>query len=602
MIYQPLDVSRFEARLLRLLEAPSELDHPLRFELITYSLIRPPEYFAISYCWGDNTHQIPIEVDGEIIRVSENLGNALRQLDFKPGAMIWADAICVNQDDANEKAHQIRSMGLIYSKARATAVWLGKEEQDTRHACALLKEVRLEDQGQLSSVARSDFESNVKNTRYPTRSLRGLYELLTRPYWERVWIIQEIAKAQTVWVRCGSLCFDLAALIACSEHVNTLPQRSRILISAIQEFRLQELEARRGALRMTLLEALIRSRYFLATNSRDKIYALLNLARDGNDLVPTPTYTEPVEDVFRDLAMTFLHSPHPIEAAILSLWAPLNVRPGAWPSWAVDWADLASTVPPWLASNLQARFNQSWKEKGFGDPSISSASVELHGQGQCSQIIPESGLVQALAYIAKCARKPYIEDVLRHLGPLMRDPFYLRTWEKELSAYEEAVEEVEQSLPRNKLVLQQTDKSRGFVSGKSQNEPLDNADFSLSVDSRIPQERRPLAVDKFCLAGIQALDDAFSNLHLSPEYGLRFATSRNNLILVPRAAEEGDRIYRLDSCYLPLILRVIPNQPQGTFKIIGEACVGIGFDGDWIAARDCPWLGESKTESLNLVV
>ncbi|OTA55799.1 HET-domain-containing protein [Hypoxylon sp. EC38] len=647
MIYQPLDVSRFEARLLRLLEVPSEPDHPLRFKVITYSLIRPPEYFAISYCWGDGTHRTPIEINGEIIYVSKNLGTALRQFGFAPGTMIWADALCINQSDVNEKAHQIRSMGLIYSKAQATAIWLGEEERDTRHAHALLENIHLEDREPLSSIPSDRFETTLRNTRYPVRSLRGLHELLTRSYWERVWIIQEIAKAQTVWVRCGSLCFDLTSLIACSEHVDDLPQRSRILISAIQEFRLQELGARRGALRMTLLQALIRSRYSLATNPRDKVYALLNLARDGNDLVPTPTYTEPIEEVFKELTMTFLLSPHPIEAVILSSWAPLNARSETWPPWSVDWADLAFNLPPWLASNLSARFSISWKEKEFGVPSFSSDSVELRGQGQMlgdiqhignpssepihritknaaaiessfpsnlcrlffpgnceSQMIPQTELIHALVHIITHTKKPYIKEILRHLGDLMADSFYSQTWAKRHLDYEKSIEKYEELLPDDKRSLQEMpDTEQPRVSIGEKRIQLESCLTHMGAPIRyLKTERPPFVLDQISLAAIQVWDDAFSNMNLSPEYGLRFATSGGNIILVPRATQEGDQIYRLDSCYLPMILRRIPGRAWNTLKIIGEACIGIDSDGNWIAARDCPWLSKSESESLSLVV
>ncbi|KAI1411961.1 HET-domain-containing protein [Hypoxylon sp. FL1857] len=648
MIYQPLDVSRFEARLLRLLEVPSDLDRPLRFDVITYSLIRPPDYFAISYCWGDDTHQTPIEIDGESIYVTKNLAAALRQLGFGPGTMIWADALCINQDDVNEKAHQIRSMGLIYSKAQATVVWLGEEERDTQHACALLKGICLEDQDQdqLNYISSDKFKTALKNTHYPIRSLRGLYEILTRPYWERVWIIQEIAKAETVWVRCGSLSFDLTSLIACAKHVNDLSQRIHILIDAIQEFRLQELEARRGALRMTLLQALIRSRYSLATNPRDKVYALLNLARDGNDLVPTPTYTEPIEEVFRELTMTFLRSPHPIEAIILSSWAPLSARSETWPSWAVDWADLAFNVPPWLSSNLPTRFSQSWKEKSFGAPTLSLGSVELRGQGQFlgniryidspstsqlakdtttasrsfprnlfhllfqesheSQKVPETELLLALVHIIARTENSHIKEILRRLGALMDDPSNLRVWAKGRLDYEESIEKYEELFLNYKRSLQSmlaTEQSQGFVSDKRKQLESYLAGMGPPITiHRKTDQPPPFTANQLSLAAIKVWDDAFSNLNLSPEYGLQFATSGDNFVLVPPVAQEGDQIYRLDSSHLPMILRRIPGKSQDTFKIIGEACVGMDHDGNWIAARDCPWPVESKTKGLNLVV
>jgi hypothetical protein len=59
---------------------------------------------------------------------------------------------------------------------------------------------------------------------------------------------------------------------------------------------------------MTLLQALIASRYSLATDPRDKVYALLGLTRDGNDLVPMPSYTESVEKLFRRSSLAIRRS------------------------------------------------------------------------------------------------------------------------------------------------------------------------------------------------------------------------------------------------------------------------------------------------------
>ncbi|KAI0886699.1 HET-domain-containing protein [Annulohypoxylon maeteangense] len=645
MIYQPLDVSRFEARLLRLLNIPSNPLEPPSFETITCSLIRPPEYFALSYCWGDDAQKSTLEVNGEPIHVTKNLAAALRYSGFHPGALIWADAVCINQHDVNEKAHQIRLMGLIYSKAQATAVWLGDEERDTRYARTFLGEIDLDDEDQLNSISGDKFITALKNTRHPVRSLRGLRELLTRPYWERVWIIQEIAKAGTVHVRCGSLCFDLSSVIASTEHVDNLPERSRILISTIQEFRLQESEARRGGLRMTLLQALIRSRYSLATNPRDKVYALLNLARDGNDLVPTPTYSEPIEEVFRELSMTFLQSPHPMEATLLSSRAPLKVRSEAQPPWAVDWSDLAFNMPHWLTSNLSARFNGPLKERGFGAPTFSVGSVKLRGQGQSlgsvdslgdtwvkptarlpheerrnsiatmnwvssnlyrlfisensdSQAASCTELTMALAYIIVHADesntgsgiKSHIKEFLRHLGSLIINSFPIRTWAKGYLDYEESLGPKEVPRPNKDMI---------YAEPKSRSTNISR--FRCFEGPTSPPREGLADSNQLLISAFKVWDDAFTTVNLRPEYGLQFAISGGNIVLVPRATRVGDMIFRLDSCYFPMVLRKVVEKTQTTYKIIGEACIGIGPDRQWIAARDCPWSIKHHMKSIDLV-
>ncbi|KAI1759160.1 HET-domain-containing protein [Hypoxylon sp. FL1150] len=394
MDYQQLDVLEFEIRLLEVIEAPSEPTELITFRGTTRKLNHQPEYKALSYCWGDDTKRLPIEVNDKIIYFSESLVHALYSVKAKPGDLLWADAICINQGDPVEKANQVRLMHLIYSKAEATIIWLGSEGPNTKYAHAFLENVdlvgahkyleRLDLLGERHArpVSIGKYNTALRTTQHPVRALRGLHELLTMPYWERVWIIQEIARAHVVSVRCGSFRFDLNNLIACSVHLKDLPRRNHTLINAIEEFRRQELDAQRGGLRMTLLEALLRSRYSLATNPRDKIYAMLGLTRDGQDLVPTPTYTETVEEVFRQLSMAFIRSPHPIDSTLVSLWAPLQVSIEFTPPWAVDWADIAFNVPPWLTSNLPNRFSRVPYEEPFGRPTFIENQVGFSGRGK----------------------------------------------------------------------------------------------------------------------------------------------------------------------------------------------------------------------------
>jgi hypothetical protein len=58
--------------------------------------------------------------------------------------------------------------------------------------------------------------------------------------------------------------------------------------------------------RISLLQALISSRRSLATDPRDKIYALLGLTSDGTKQVLTPNYTQPIEAVYSDLMKSLL--------------------------------------------------------------------------------------------------------------------------------------------------------------------------------------------------------------------------------------------------------------------------------------------------------
>jgi hypothetical protein len=44
---------------------------------------------------------------------------------------LWIDAICINQEDLQERTNQVKMMGDIFENAFQVLVWLGEEEVDT---------------------------------------------------------------------------------------------------------------------------------------------------------------------------------------------------------------------------------------------------------------------------------------------------------------------------------------------------------------------------------------------------------------------------------------------------------------------------------------
>lgn len=109
-------------------------------------------YEALSYAWGSQTEQLPLIVDclatpndakdewdvvpGDptVVSITRNLHTALLQLRHaKRFRFLWVDAVCINQDDLDEKQEQIRMMGSIYAEAgQRTVVWLGEANKDTK--------------------------------------------------------------------------------------------------------------------------------------------------------------------------------------------------------------------------------------------------------------------------------------------------------------------------------------------------------------------------------------------------------------------------------------------------------------------------------------
>ncbi|ETS86520.1 hypothetical protein PFICI_00348 [Pestalotiopsis fici W106-1] len=124
IIYTPLIPAEAQIRLLTL--HPGPFDEDIRCSLNTASLKSVLQYEALSYVWGDPADTLPVVVDGSEIQVTTNLEAALRHLRWQEKARtLWADAICINQNDTEEKTVQVPMMGDIYRQATSVVVWLG---------------------------------------------------------------------------------------------------------------------------------------------------------------------------------------------------------------------------------------------------------------------------------------------------------------------------------------------------------------------------------------------------------------------------------------------------------------------------------------------
>jgi hypothetical protein len=97
-------------------------------------VVQLPVYTALSYVWGDAARSHEILIDKKRLPITANLHNALRDIWQASGGMetrVWADAICINQDDPSERSAQIALMREIYQTSFHVQIWLGKSTPET---------------------------------------------------------------------------------------------------------------------------------------------------------------------------------------------------------------------------------------------------------------------------------------------------------------------------------------------------------------------------------------------------------------------------------------------------------------------------------------
>jgi hypothetical protein len=139
--YTPLSNERQNIRLLRLLPAEAK-DAEIRCELLEHRLQTSAgsSYEALSYVWGNPNPHHRIFVGDEHLDVTPNLYAALLRLrDARFPRTCWIDAICINQENGEEKGHQIRIMARVYGEAIRVLVWLGESANDSDRALEAIR-------------------------------------------------------------------------------------------------------------------------------------------------------------------------------------------------------------------------------------------------------------------------------------------------------------------------------------------------------------------------------------------------------------------------------------------------------------------------------
>ncbi|OAL56939.1 HET-domain-containing protein [Pyrenochaeta sp. DS3sAY3a] len=149
------------------------------------SACEDPEYSALSYTWGDSTNDETVCLSSGTLRISYNLHECLHALrkNGDSDKCLWIDQLCIDQSNTNERNQQVRIMGDVYRKASIVIIWLGPSTDASDAAISLIQ-----------SLAKLDSKEQASQVE----------ELLTRPYWSRLWIIQEVILARDLSILCGS--------------------------------------------------------------------------------------------------------------------------------------------------------------------------------------------------------------------------------------------------------------------------------------------------------------------------------------------------------------------------------------------------------------
>lgn len=155
--------------------------------VVLYEETRATPYRCLSYTWGALTPSCQHHVNGHTMEVGKNLHDFLvvasTRLVKEP---IWIDAICINQQDDQEKSVQVQRMGIIFRGAFEVIIWLGND----------------------AGVADlfdwiNRWQRKMLQPKPPPHLFEAAKRCAVHPYWTRVWILQEVFLARSLSLLCG---------------------------------------------------------------------------------------------------------------------------------------------------------------------------------------------------------------------------------------------------------------------------------------------------------------------------------------------------------------------------------------------------------------
>ncbi|CAN8101822.1 unnamed protein product [Discula destructiva] len=309
-----------------------------------------PPYETLSYVWGspDKSSVVAVDRPGEEgparLAVTESLITALRYLRHKQQKRnLWIDAICLNQADYTELSQQVPRRGEIYRLAYTGIAWLGVEGNGSSHALETLRHlgsqvVAEENAGLLfcapDATEAQWFDPDVELP-YPQQTWDAVVALLQRPWFTRLWVVQEIHPGAVL--QCGQ---DTIGMASFAEAQSCLYCKTRPHPGLRSQMTQVD-----GTLSRFWTLALPRLLYRAATfkqcaDPRDKIYGLLELAPSRFAHTITVDYApgNTAVDVFQMAVLGHARVTGRLEHFHNCFTAKPGRREiGAGPSWVPDW-------------------------------------------------------------------------------------------------------------------------------------------------------------------------------------------------------------------------------------------------------------------------
>jgi hypothetical protein len=419
------------------------------------------DYEAISYCWESDIREKEVIVDGMLVRVPKNLELLLRKLRHLPeassGMGFWVDGLCIDQDNTLEKNHQVRLMQRIYSQSFATVVWLGSSVEGSNQAMDLMAEIS-------EITAEDEYEMSLELW-LRTLPWEKVYAVLTRSYWKRMWIIQELAlNTHMTLFLCGErqlprsailltclFCYNRyagaisAALAKKRNDDSTRPSAPEYDTwqTAYNLFNLLQLNGDGLAYQKPRIETVLDlARKANVKDPRDKVYGMLGLLPPALSVKIQPNYSLSKEQVYIQFATALLESSKSLDETLSwcayvpddSFTSRVSELLKSFTSSIVDWSGIYASLsthlaedklPSWVPDWTKpfTRRHVQWLRKSLTPDDTTRPYTTIGHELRCRGVCVDS--IQSTSF-SPAQSHPYKTVSSTHLSSSTQNPTYSR--------------------------------------------------------------------------------------------------------------------------------------------------------------------------------
>ncbi|EXJ66070.1 uncharacterized protein A1O5_10684 [Cladophialophora psammophila CBS 110553] len=576
--WKPLKHERF-IRLLRL--SAGHGNQELSGTLQHVSLDDSPKYLAISYAWGSKLQQFTLKTKEGGIPLTLSLYLGLRQIRRTDRSIdIWADAISINQNDNDEKERQVRLMQDIFRSAVHVYAWLGQGDSESSLAMEALRKISAsfdaEEEG--SQSLGSDEIPPVEDS-----SWVAISKLFRRKWFRRVWIVQEVILASQLTLVCGDDRIPWRQFYEAAKYCDDQASDSQLsvvfpknghqtAIVSLGEFKTSYEEGGPEA-RQDLHTLLRVFKLTESTSRRDKLFALLSLAKDGTTKGFSPDYKSRFKDVVLQYAKVFVEEQG--RGIDLLYQARLSATPGK--------SSLPSWIPSWASPTAYPETMSNWTGAGHF-----RAGTDKTAEMQISEdILSVRG--QVVDSVAKIGKWTSTTDMRRYLGEIFAfiDDLRVDTAEER--------QNLKWKVPIG-AATKPTKGDWGDDAGRASFRAMaDYLEFEEGQDDSWKREQRKIRVNATNPLPLRQLEILLQQLWPYLNTAMDFAeilspavacTTRGQRVgIVPRTAHEEDVVAVFHGCAVPFLLRKRDDGHNRHYQVVGECYVHGIMHGEALSAH-----------------